>query len=104
MQNTLIDNSVSSLTMTSILRRCISSVGLKEIKLATGYWDIPGIALVVDELRSFLQQENAKLKMVIGREMFVYANQVLTPLVDAKFPQEFMKQDMERLNEHIKHE
>ena len=104
MQNTLIDNSVSSLTMTSILRRCISSVGLKEIKLATGYWDIPGIALVVDELRSFLQQENAKLKMVIGREMFVYANQVLTPLVDAKFPQEFMKQDMERLNEHIKPE
>ena len=104
MQNTLIDNSASNLTMTSILRRCISSAGLKEIKIATGYWDIPGISLVVSELRAFLEQDDAKLKLVIGREMLVYANQVLTPLVDAKFPQEFMKQDMDRLNENIKPE
>ena len=66
MQNTLIDSSVSSLTMTSILRRCISAAGLKEIKIATGYWDIPGIALVVSELRAFLEQDDAKLKLVIG--------------------------------------
>lgn len=66
MQNTLIDNSANSLTMTSILRRCISAAGLKEIKIATGYWDIPGIALVVSELRAFLEQDDAKLKLAIG--------------------------------------
>ena len=104
MQNTLIDNSANSLTMTSILRRCISAAGLKEIKIATGYWDIPGIALVVSELRAFLEQDDAKLKLVIGREMLVYANQVLTPHIDAKFPQDFMKQDMEQLNDNIKPE
>ena len=104
MQNTLIDNSSSSLSMTSCLRRCIATQGLNEIKIATGYWDIPGIALVVEELNAFLANDDAKLKIVIGREMFVYANQVLSPLVDAKFPQEFMKQDMERLNDNIKPE
>ena len=73
MQNTLIDNSANSLTMTSILRRCISSTGLKEIKIATGYWDIPGISLVVSELRAFLEQDDAKLKLVIGRKMLYYS-------------------------------
>ena len=95
MQNTLIDNSTGNLSMTSILRRCIAAEGLKEIKIATGYWDIPGIALVVEQLRSFLEREDSKLKIVIGREMFVYANQVLSPLVDASFPQDFMKQDID---------
>lgn len=104
MQNTLIDNSTGNLSMTSILRRCIAAEGLKEIKIATGYWDIPGIALVVEQLRSFLEREDSKLKIVIGREMFVYANQVLSPLVDASFPQDFMKQDIERLNDNIKPE
>lgn len=104
MQNTLIDNSTGNLSMTSILRRCIAAEGLKEIKIATGYWDIPGIALVVEQLRSFLEREDSKLKIVIGREMFVYANQVLSPLVDTSFPQDFMKQDIERLNDNIKPE
>ena len=104
MQNTLIDNSTGNLSMTNILRRCIAADGLKEIKIATGYWDIPGIALVVEQLRSFLEREDSKLKIVIGREMFVYANQVLSPLVDASFPQDFMKQDIERLNDNIKPE
>lgn len=104
MQNTLIDNSTEKLSMTSILRQCISSQGLNEIRIATGYWDIPGIALVINELSSFLTKDDAKLKIVIGREMFVYANQVISPLVDPKFPQDFMKQDMERLNENIKPE
>ena len=104
MQNTLIDNSSSSLSMTSILRRCINIEGLTEIKIATGYWDIPGMALVVSELSEFLKKEGTSLKMVIGREMVVYANQVLSPLVDAKFPQEFMKQDIDRLEDNIKPE
>lgn len=104
MQNTLIDNSSEKLSMTNVLRHCISSQGLNEIKIATGYWDIPGIALVVNELSDFLAKDDAKLKIVIGREMFVYANQVISPLVDPKFPQDFMKQDLERLNENIKPE
>lgn len=88
MQNTLIDNSSEKLSMTNVLRHCISSQGLNEIKIATGYWDIPGIALVVNELSDFLAKDDAKLKIVIGREMFVYANQVISPLVDPKFPQD----------------
>lgn len=104
MQNTLIDNSSENLTMTNILRRCISTPGLVEMKIATGYWDIPGIALVVKELNSFLAREDTKLKLVIGREMMVYANQVLTPRIDPTFPQDFMRQDMERLSENIKPE
>lgn len=90
--------------MTTLLRRCIATEGLNEIKIATGYWDIPGISLVIKELRSFLGKDEAKLKIVIGREMLVYANQVLSPLVDPKFPQEFMKKDLESLEDNIKPE
>lgn len=53
MNNTLIDNS-ENLKMADTLKKCISNDNCKVIKIATGYWDIPGFMLVGEELRSFL--------------------------------------------------
>ena len=50
MNNTLIDNS-ENLKMADTLKKCISNDNCKVIKIATGYWDIPGIMLVEEELR-----------------------------------------------------
>ena len=42
MNNTLIDNS-ENLKMADTLKKCISNDNCKVIKIATGYWDIPGL-------------------------------------------------------------
>lgn len=46
MNNTLIDNSVESLSMTITLKECLLSDGVKTVSIATGYWDIPGLAIL----------------------------------------------------------
>ena len=60
MNKTLIDNS-ANLKMVSVLRECISMPEMDTIRIATGYWDIPGTALVVNELQGFLDREGTKL-------------------------------------------
>ena len=60
MNKTLIDNS-ANLKMVSVLRECISMPEMDTIRIATGYWDIPGTALVVNELQEFLNREGTKL-------------------------------------------
>lgn len=56
MHNNLIDNSSTTLSMQSYLKECILDEDIDKIQIATGYWDIPGMALVLDELKSFLDR------------------------------------------------
>ena len=44
MQNTLIDNSSEELKLSTILKQCFTNPNISEIKIATGYWDLPGSA------------------------------------------------------------
>ncbi len=44
MNNTLIDNSIEALSMTTTLRKCLAIDGIKTVSIATGYWDIPGFS------------------------------------------------------------
>ena len=46
MNNTLIDNSIEALSMTATLRKCLTIDGIKTVSIATGYWDIPGLAIL----------------------------------------------------------
>ena len=96
-QNTLIDNSTDMLSMSNILRECIKKEGLKEIKIATGYWDIPGLALIAEVLQQFLEREDTKIQLVIGQELLVYANTTVQPTIKADFPGDFMRQDLDKL-------
>ena len=98
MQNTLLDNSTEQLSMSTILRKCISTEGVKNIKIATGYWDIPGLALIVDELEQFLARDDSKLQLLIGQEPLVYANVVTKPTVSGDFPNDFMQKDLAELD------
>ena len=50
MHNSLIDNSSDTLSMQTYLKRCILAEDVDKIQIATGYWDIPGMTLVIDEL------------------------------------------------------
>ena len=56
MNNTLIDNSTEQLSMQKTLNDCLSQDGLQTVCIATGYWDMPGLALVANKLESFIQR------------------------------------------------
>ena len=79
MNNTLIDNSIEALSMTSTLKRCLAIDGIKTVSIATGYWDIPGLALLQEELRSFIQKDGTRLRLLIGKDPYVYTNQLKSP-------------------------
>ena len=100
MNNTLIDNSTDALSMQTYLKQCIGKEGIDHIRIATGYWDVPGMALVADELRAFLEREGTRLQILIGKDPNVCASHLKDP--KQKFPDDYIKTDLLRL--YIKEE
>jgi len=91
MNNTLIDNT-ESLKMVDTLKWCISDEDCKEIKIATGYWDIPGLTLVAQELKKFLESKGTSLKLLIGTDPVVKAYlQREKKYKSERFPEDFIK-------------
>ncbi len=105
MNKTLIDNS-ENLLMVNAFKECISNPEINTIRIATGYWDIPGMALVVDELTAFLQRPDSKLKLLIGKDPYVYAKLLKEPkFKDSKnYPQDFIKTSINDLADNLKEE
>lgn len=98
MTNTLIDNSNDSLRLVNTIKKCIVDTKCETIKIATGYWDIPGTVLVYHELKDFLAKEGATLQLLIGADPIVRHNLLEHPIhKDAKFPQDYIKRDIQQL-------
>ena len=95
MNNTLIDNS-ENLKMADTLKKCISNDNCKVIKIATGYWDIPGIMLVEEELRQFLEKDGSELQLLIGTDPLVRAYQQES-VKKGRFPEDYIKTDINDL-------
>ncbi len=99
MTNTLIDNSSNQLNMANAIKKCISHPECNTIKIATGYWDIPGTSLMYKELKTFLEKEDTTLELLIGTDPIVRASLLRNPIYkDAKFPQDFIKRDIQSLD------
>lgn len=98
MNNTLIDNSTEQLSMQTALNQCLSQECFQMVSIATGYWDMPGLALVVDQLESFLKKDGNKLRLLIGKDPYVYAIQLKKPKVKSpQFPDDYIKTDIYEL-------
>ena len=98
MHNNLIDNSSDSLSMQTYIKRCILAEGIDKIQIATGYWDIPGMALVLSELTSFLERDGTSLELLIGKDPFVYTSLLANPKYkDASYPHDFIRTDIHDL-------
>lgn len=98
MNNTLIDNSIEALSMTTTLRKCLAIDGIKTVSIATGYWDIPGLAILQENLRSFIEKEGTTLRLLIGKDPYIYVNQLKSPKYkDANYPLDFIKTDTTNL-------
>lgn len=95
MNNTLIDNSSEQLSMLHTLKECLTLQDVKTVKIATGYWDIPGLALLTDNIKCFLEKEGTKLLLLIGKDPYVYASQVKNPKYkDKNYPADFIRTDL----------
>lgn len=98
MHNSLIDNSSDTLSMQTYLKRCILAEDVDKIQIATGYWDIPGMTLVIDELTSFLECEGTTLELLIGKDPYVYTSLLAKPKYkDASYPYDFIRTDIHDL-------
>ncbi len=97
MNNTLLDNSEERFTMLNALKQCLRNTSCNDIRIATGYWDLPAICLISEELRMFLDKDNSSLKLLIGSDPIVKAYQLQNPIVDAKFPEDYIKRDINEL-------
>ena len=95
MNNTLIDNSTEQLSMLRTLKECLTLQDVNTVKIATGYWDIPGLALLADDIKAFLEKEGTKLLLLIGKDPYVYASQVINPKYkDMNYPADFISTDL----------
>lgn len=66
-KNPLIDNS-QDYKLSSYIKSLLLDENYNEFYIATGYWDIPSIAVLFDELKEFLLRANSKIKLLLGRD------------------------------------
>jgi superfamily II DNA/RNA helicase len=94
----LIDNSSKDYQLGSLLKELISNNSFTQISIATGYWDLPGMVEIYEELKVFLERDNTKLRLLLGEEPSVKAYQVRNPAKqDPDFPEKYLKKDLEDL-------
>ena len=95
MNNTLIDNSSEQLSMLHTLKECLASDDIVTVKIATGYWDIPGLSLLTQDIHTFLEKEGRRLFLLIGKDPYIYASQVKNPKYkDLNYPADFIRTDL----------
>lgn len=81
--------------MLTTLKECLASPDILTVRIATGYWDIPGLALLTDDIKAFLEKEGTKLLLLIGKDPYVYASQVKNPKYkDLSYPGDFIRTDL----------
>ena len=81
--------------MLHTLKECLALQDINTVKIATGYWDIPGLALLTDDIKAFLEKEGTKLLLLIGKDPYVYASQVKNPKYkDKNYPADFIRTDL----------
>ncbi len=81
--------------MLQTLKACLASEDIRTVRIATGYWDVPGLALLTDDIKTFLEKEGAKLLLLIGKDPYVYASQIKNPKYkDMNYPGDFIRTDL----------
>ena len=104
MNKTLLDNS-DGYKMVAALQECISNPEVNNIRIATGYWDLPGMALIKDHLKDFFLRPEVKMRLLIGKDPYVYANILNSPkYVGKSYPDDFIRTDINSLVDNLKDE
>ena len=102
MEKLLIDN--SNVTMADILNKCLQNKNCSLLRIATGYWDLLGTELLKDSLENFLSRDNTKLKLLIGKDPYIYYKMLNDNswLRKARYPEDFFNLDLRKLSQELK--
>ena len=96
--NTLIDNS-QNLKLVDTLNEIINIPEIQEICIATGYWDLKGTALITESLKKFLEKDETKLRLLIGKDPNVYQKDLTADSYKTakQYPQDYIKIDLQNV-------
>ena len=94
----LLDNSSDEFQLGEVLKELLSDASYSHLSIATGYWDLPGMVEIYDEITQFLERENTSFRLLLGEEPSVKTYQVRNPVQqDPDFPEKYLKKDLEDL-------
>ncbi len=74
-KSTLLDNTPNFKVVKKI-KQLIKEDDVKQILIATGFWDIPGTMLIAEELNEFLKQDGKSVKLLIGKDPTIFEYQL----------------------------
>lgn len=100
MNNTLIDNS-ADFRLVRYIKDLLNNPQCTELKIATGYWDLPGTKLIYDELKSFFER-GGRFDLLIGQEPMLRSYMMTEDAVSEKFPDFYIQRDIELLHDNYK--
>ena len=98
MANALIDNS-EQFKLVKYVKELVSRPDCNHIMIATGYWDLPGTALVYEELKGFFAR-GGKLDLLIGQEPQLQYYQTSQEV--RQFPDFYIQRDVDSLTDEYK--
>lgn len=98
MANARIDNS-EQFKLVKYIKELVSRPDCNHIMIATGYWDLPGTALVYEELNDFFAR-GGKLDLLIGQEPQLQYYQASREA--HQFPDFYIQRDVESLTDEYK--
>ena len=100
MNNTLLDNS-DHFRMVKYIKDLLRDPKCMELKIATGYWDLPGTKLIYDELKAFFER-GGRFDLLIGQEPMLRSYMVVDASEKEKFPDFYIQRDVERIHDDYK--
>lgn len=101
MNNTLLDNS-DHFRMVKYIKDLLRDQKCTELKIATGYWDLPGTDLIYDELEEFFENRHGKFDLLIGQEPMLRSYMLTEEAASNKFPDFYIQRDVDRLRTSYK--
>ena len=98
MTNTIIDNS-ENFKLVDTIKEIIKEPRITQIDIATGYWDIPGTAILADELDKFLKRDGTKLRILIGKDPYLFSQYNKNPKYKDfhNWPEEYIRTDINNI-------
>lgn len=100
MNNTLLDNS-DQFRMVKYIKDLLNNPQCTELKIATGYWDLPGTKLIYDELKSFFER-GGKFDLLLGQEPMLRSYMVTEEAAKEKFPDFYLQRDVDKVRDEYK--
>lgn len=100
MNNTLLDNS-KDFRMVRYIKDLLNNPQCTELKIATGYWDLPGTKLVFDELKSFFDRRG-KFDLLIGQEPMLRSYMMTEEAAKVTFPDFYLQRDVDKVRDEYK--